>query len=192
MLNSRNRTSDSIGYASPNFGGASVRARTYFRGAGTATESENAAKSVDLGLNYEAGPWSAALGWGRDTRSGGLKVNEFASKWQAGLNYNFKPFDVYLLTGTDRYNNTATTRNDVGYNLLGGAYRDGPHKVVLNFMQRDVQASLGGVRKRQQLSYQYYLSKRTELQFFYDNDGIDSSKSNVRVRAIGMGTRHNF
>lgn len=192
MFNSRNRTSDSIGYASPTFGGASVRARTYLRGAGTAAESEDATKSVDLGLNYELGSLSAAVGYGRDTRRDGLKANEFDNKWQAGLNYNFKPFDVYFLGGTDRYSNTATTRRNVGYSLLGGSYRDGPHKVVLNVMRRDVQASLGGVRSRHQMSYQYYLSKRTELQFFYDNDGIDSSKSNVRVRAIGIGTRHNF
>ena len=34
--------------------------------------------------------------------------------------------------------------------------------------------------------------RRTDLQAFYDRDGIDSSRSNVRVRAIGMGIRHNF
>ena len=192
MFNSRNRTSNSIGYASPNFGGASLRARTYLRGAGTAAEAENAAKSVDLGLNYENGALSAGLGWGRDTRGGGLKVNEFDDKWQAGLNYKFNPFDVYLVGGVDRFKNTSTTRRDVKYSVVGASYTDGPHKVVLNVMKREVQSSLGGVRDRQQISYQHFLSKRTQLQFFIDNDGIDSSKSNVRVQAIGMGIRHNF
>jgi predicted porin len=55
-----------------------------------------------------------------------------------------------------------------------------------------VQTSLTGKRKREQLSYQYALSKRTELQLFYDKDGIDSSRSNVRVRALGAGVRHDF
>jgi hypothetical protein len=75
---------------------------------------------------------------------------------------------------------------------VGSAYTAGQHKLVLNLMERDVQTSLAGVRKRTQLSYQYFLSKRTDLQAFFDNDGIDSSRSNVRVRAIGMGVRHNF
>ena len=68
----------------------------------------------------------------------------------------------------------------------------GQHKWVFNWMKRDVQTSLTADRRRQQLSYQYFLSKRTDLQAFYDNDGIDSSRSNVRVRAIGAGVRHNF
>ena len=76
--------------------------------------------------------------------------------------------------------------------MLGAAYTAGAHKGVVNWMQRDVQTSLTGKRDRWQLSYQYFLSKRTDLQAFIDTDGIDSSRSNVRVRAIGMGVRHNF
>jgi hypothetical protein len=68
----------------------------------------------------------------------------------------------------------------------------GQHKVVLNTMKRDVQSSLTGVRTKNQLSYQYFLSKRTDLQAFIDNDSVDSSRSNVKVRAIGLGVRHNF
>src|SRR5256885_12842178 len=54
----------------------------------------------------------------------------------------------------------------------------------LNLMQRDVQTSLTGKRRRQQLAYTYALSKRTELQAFVDHDGVDSSRPNVAVRAI--------
>ena len=154
--------------------------------------SQGSADSLDIGLNYETGALNAALGWARDRRLGGLKDNEFDDKWQAGLNYNFKPVEIYLVGGIDRYKNTATTRREVTWGVMGTAYREGPHKVVLNLMRRDVQTSLEGVRNRQQLSYQYYLSKRTELQFFFDNDDIDSTKSNVRVQALGMGIRHNY
>ena len=193
MFNARNRTSNSIGYSSPKLGNASLRVRTYYRGAGTATELENSARSTDVGLNYDSGPFKAALGWAQDTRQGGLRNNEFDDKWQAGVSYQAtQGLDVYLFAGRDRFRNTATTRRDVNYKLLGAAYRVGVHKVVFNVMQRDVQASLAGKRNRQQVSYQYFLSKRTELQFFIDNDGIDSSKSNVRVRAIGTGIRHDF
>ena len=193
MQNARNRTSNSFGYASPTWSGFDVRARFYLRGAGTAAEAEDAARSFDLGLNYQADKLKAALGFAIDNRRGGLASNEFDDKWQAGVNYQvWQGLEVYLLGGVDRYKNTATRRRDVQYAILGTAYSQGLHKVVFNLMQRDVQSSLTGERKRQQLSYQYFLSKRTELQAFIDNDGIDSSRSNVRVRAVGMGVRHNF
>jgi predicted porin len=193
MQNARNRTSNSIGYMSPVWSGASLRARYYWRGAGTAAEPENAARSWDLGLNYKVGPLKAALGFAKDGRSGGLANNEFENKWQAGLNYAvLSGLELYALGGVDRHKNTATSRRDVQYWMVGSAYTVGHHKLVFNLMERDVQTSRSGVRKRTQLSYQYFLSRRTDLQAFFDNDGIDSSRSNVRVRAIGMGVRHNF
>lgn len=193
MQNARNRTSNSIGYMSPTWSGFNVRARHYLRGAGTATEAEDSARSTDLGLNYRAGKLQAALGFAKDTRRGGLANNEFEDKWQAGLNYEVLPgLELYAVGGLDRYKNTSTRRRDVQYAQLGAAYTQGPHKVVFNLFEREVQASLTGERKRTQLSYQYFISKRTDLQAFIDNDGIDSSRSNVRVRAIGTGIRHNF
>ena len=76
--------------------------------------------------------------------------------------------------------------------MLGAAYTSGVHKAVFNRLERDVQNSLTEDRVRQQLSYQYFLSKQIDLQAFIDQDGIDSSRSNVRVKAIGVGLRHNF
>ena len=193
MQNARNRTSDSIGYASPKIGGMTVRARMYFRGTGTATQPEDAAKATDLGLEYQTGQLKTAIAYAKDTRTGGLNNNEFSDKWQVGVNYQIqKNWDLYALVGLDTYKNTTTTRQDVEYKLLGTAYTMGQHKVVLNTMRRDVQSSLTGVRTKNQLSYQYLLSKRTDLQAFIDKDSVDSSRSNVKVRAIGLGVRHNF
>ncbi len=193
MMNARNRTSNSIGYMSPTWAGFDVRARYYLRGAGTTTELEDAARSLDLGLNYAAGGFKAALGMARDSRTGGLAANEFEDKWQAGANLTVaEGLEVYALGGVDRYKNTATRRRNVSYLELGTAYRWGTSKLVFNVFRREVQTSLTGIRNRQQLCYQYFLSKRTELQFFIDNDGIDSSRTNVRVRATGMGIRHDF
>lgn len=192
MLNARNRTSNSIGYITPRVGGFDLRVRGYLRGAGTAAEPEDAARSLDVGLNYAAGPLKAALGLAKDERSGGLANNEFDSKWQLGLSYDFGVIEAYALLGQDRYHNTATTRGTVDYGVVGAALRHGPHKLVLNLLQRDVQRSPTGVRKRQQLGWQYALSKRTELQAFFDHDGVDSSQTGVEVRAIGAGMRHDF
>jgi predicted porin len=192
ILNSRNRTSNAIGYASPTWGGFNVRARYYLRGAPGSADVENGAKSLDLGLNYAAGPVRAGLGFAKDSRPGGLLPNELKHKWQAGLRYALGAIEPYALIGRDSYQNTATTRADVDYWIAGAKYSQNAHAVVLNLMKRDVQANRTGERRRWQLAYTYALSKRTELQAFIDRDGIDSSKSNVAVRAIGAGIRHDF
>jgi len=192
MLSARNRTSNSIGYASPKIGSFDVRMRGYLRGAGTAAEPEQAARSLDVGINHAEGPVTAGLGWARDERSGGLAANEFDSKWQAGVLYDFGVVDAYVLGGRDHFRNTAATRADVDFSIVGISTSAGPHKGVFNVLRRDVQASLTGVRKRQQVGYQYALSKRTELQAFADHDDVDSSKAGVKVRAVGAGIRHDF
>ncbi len=193
MQNARNRTSNSIGYASPKLGPVVVRARVYLRGADTAAQPEDSMKSTDLGLDYQSGALKAAISFAKDTKRGGLSNNEFNDKVQVGVNYQVeKNWDVYFIGGLDTYKNTSTTREDVNYTLLGTSYTTGPHKLVLNIMQRDVQTSLTGVRKKNQLSYQYFLTKNTDLQAFIDNDTVDSSRSNVKVRAIGLGIRQNF
>jgi predicted porin len=193
MQNARNRTSDSIGYASPKLGDLIFRARVYFRGAGTVAQPEDSAKGSDFGLDYQSGAIKAAVGYSKDSRVGGLINNDFNEKWQIGVNYQVqKEWDIYAIGGNDTFKNTSTTRKDVGYTQLGTSYTIGKHKFVLNAFQRDVQSSLTGVRKKDQLSYQYFLSKQTDLQAFIDKDSVDSSKSNVQVRAIGLGIRQNF
>ena len=190
MQNARNRTSDSIGYASPKMGDFIFRARTYLRGTAAA---EDSAKGSDFGLDYQSGAIKAAIGYSKDSRVGGFSNNDFKEKWQLGVNYKIdKDWDVYAIGGIDTYKNTSTTRSDVNYTQVGSSYTVGKHKIVLNTFQRDVQASLTGVRKKNQLSYQYFLSKQTDLQAFIDKDSIDSSKTNVQVRAIGLGIRQNF
>ena len=192
MLNARNRTSNALGYRSPGFGGAEVMARYYLRGAGTATEAEDDARSLDLGLLYRSKSVVAGVAYGRDDRSGGLRNNEFDDKWQAGVRVPLGMVEPYVLLGVDRYRNTAASRRDVRWAIAGARLRAGAHAVVLNLMQRDVQASLSGKRERVQLAWTYALSRRTELQAFHDNDGVDSSRRGVRVRALGTGIRHDF
>ncbi len=193
ILNARNRTSNAIGYQSPTWGGVNLRARYYLRGDIKTPEQENGAKSLDLGLSYADGPWSAGIGYAKDTRPGGLLANEFSSKWQMGVRYDFGAVEPYVLLGRDTYAKTpATARANVDYWLVGSRFSTAPHALVVNVMQRDVQASAKGLRKRQQLAYTYALSKRTELQAFIDRDGIDSSRGNVAVRVVGAGVRHDF
>lgn len=192
MLNSRNRTSNSIGYRSPSLGGAELMVRHYWRGSGSGTEAEDDARSLDLGVLYRNGPVVAAIGFAQDKRAGGLRNNEFDDKWQAGVRVKLGELSPYVLLGRDRYRNTASTRRDVPYAIVGAEYLLGQHSLVLNLLRRDVQTSKTGERKRLQLAWKYALSRRTELQAFFDNDGVDSSKTGVRVRALGAGIKHVF
>jgi len=192
MLNARNRTSNSVGYRSPRIGGAELLARYYLRGEGTATEAEDDARSLDVGVLYRAGPVVAGVAYAKDSRSGGLRNNEFDDKWQIGARVKLGSFQPYALLGEDRFRNTATSRRTVRYAMVGTEYGLGANTFVLNLLQRDVQANLRGERKRWQAAWLYALSKRTELQAFYDNDGIDSSRPHVRVKALGAGVKHVF
>jgi len=192
MLNARNRVSNAIGYASPRMGGFIARARYYLRGAGTGTEAEDDARSLDLGLNYENGPLKLALGYGKDERSGVLKAAEFDDKWQAGVRYDFGMFEPYALVGVDRFAPKAGNRRSVRYWIAGVKAGADAHSMVFNLLGRQVLANPKGERRRGQLAYMYKLSKRTELQAFVDVDDADSSKSKDRTRAVGAGIRHDF
>jgi predicted porin len=193
MLNARNRTSNSLGYKSPTFGGGfDLAARYYWRGAGTATDPEDSTHSLDLGLSYANGPLKAGIGYGSDGRKGGLKTNELNDKWQAGARYTLGMFEPYLLGGVDHYVNTPTSRSNVKFWIAGTKVSMGVHALVFNVMERDVQTALHAQRRRQEISYHYTLSKRTEIQAFIDHDGVDSSKRGVAVLAVGAGIRHDF
>ncbi len=98
----------------------------------------------------------------------------------------------YFLAGVDHYVATAKTREDVKWWLVGANVPFGANAVVLNLMQRDVQSTLVGERKRVQLAFIHKMSRRMELHAFIDRDGIDSEKSGVAVRTIGLGMRHDF
>jgi len=191
-LNLRNRTSNGIGYVSPDMAGFMLRGRFYFRGPPDDVGAEDGAKSLDLGLSYANGPWRTGISYGRDSRPGGLRSNEFAHKWQAGLRYDIGWVAPYVLLGRDSYANTATSRRNADYWLLGVKFAHQAHAVVLNLMQREVQTSRTAERPRQQLAYTYALSKRTEFQAFYDHDKVDSSKPQLDKRVFGVGLRHDF
>ncbi|MES2184811.1 MAG: porin [Pseudomonadota bacterium] len=191
-LNLRNRTSNSIGYMSPKWGGMVFRARYYMRGLPDSVAVENGAKSLDLGVAYANGPWRTGLSYGRDTRPGGLLANEFSEKLQTGLRYDAGWVAPYILVGRDTYANTPASRRNVNYEVLGVKFKHSVHAVVLNLLRRDVQTSLTATRPRQQVAYTYDLSKRTEVQAFYDHDTVDSSKPSANKRVFGLGLRHDF
>ncbi len=190
MLNARNRTPNSFGYMTPKMGGLVGRARLYWRGTGA---DESALRSLDAGLSYEDGPLYVSVGYGGDASKTGLKDNDFEDKFQVGIRYNFGVVQPYAMYGIDNYIGTAKTRGEVKWWLVGARVGIGANSsVVGNYAVREVQANLLGDRKRAQLAYLYKLSRRTELAAFVDRDGIDSSRTGVAIRTLGMSLRHDY
>jgi predicted porin len=189
MLNSRNRTPNSIGYMSPKFGGATLRARYYLRGTGA---DESQLRSFDAGLHYEQGPLYAGIAFAQDSRKGGLQDNEFDDKMHIGVRYNMGFVQPYAMYGVDNYKGTSKTRDDVKWWLVGARVPIGDHSIVGNYAVREVQANLIGERKRAQVAFIYKFSRRTELSAYVDRDGIDSSRTGVAIRTLGTAIRHDF
>lgn len=190
MMNARNRTPNSFGYMTPKMGGLVGRARLYWRGTGA---DESALRSLDLGLSYDNGPLYVAVGYGSDASKTGLVDNNFEDKFQVGIRYNFGVVQPYAIYGIDNYVGTTKTRSEVKWWLVGARVPIGANSsVVGNYAVREVQANLLGDRKRAQLAYIYKLSRRTELAAFVDRDGIDSSRTGVAIRTLGLSLRHDY
>lgn len=198
VLRARNRVSNAIGYMSPTFSGFNVRARYYMSGdapraiAGVAQEDDM--KQFDLGLNYENGPFTAGIGYGRDSKSGGYLANDFKNKWQVVGAYDFGVVNTYAFYGRDNHHTVAATRRDsVDYWLLGAsAPFGGKNRVIANYMEKDVQSDVNGKLKRFQFGVTHQLSKRTTLYALADRNDPNNNVANNTVRVISTGIQHNF
>lgn len=209
VLNARNRTSNSIGYMSPSFGGFVVRARYYTFGNegaqtiasnGTVTVSspgtglsEGSIKQHDISLAYESGAFSAGIGYGADSTPSGVSSTAFRSKTLAAASYDFGPAKLYTALGQDRYLATKTTRPTVSYSLVG---IDIPfltdHRIVFNTMRRDVQTDLAGTLQRKQLAYLYKLDKDLTLYGAWDTQNPDTNVAGGKFRVLSIGAQYNF
>lgn len=199
VLNARNRTSNSIGYKSPVFGGATFMARYALNGEGE-TESasgpvkaESDVKQLYLGVDYKLGKFGAGLGYARNRMIDGLRANEFDKKWMAVASYDFGVVKPYALYGRDMFNNTAIRRGDVDFWLVGAKVPlTSKDHVTANYMEREVQADRDGVLKKFQIGYGHNLSKRTMLYALYDREDPNSNVSRNEVSIISMGIQHSF
>ncbi|TPQ39397.1 porin [Cupriavidus pinatubonensis] len=199
VLNARNRVSNALGYATPDFGGFSLRARINLAGPDPATpnasspvKEEDDFRQYDTGLNYASGNFSAGLGYSRDAKTGGLVANDFRDKMQATAAYDFKFVNLYGVYGRDRYVGTASSRTDVRYWLAGFTVPYGAHSLTVNYMERDVQNSTSGRLRKAQAGYGYRLSKRTMPYVFFDYEDGNSRKPGDTVVTYGIGIQHKF
>lgn len=199
VLNARNRTSNSIGYITPDFGGLTLMARYYFNGEEKAIpatgpiKSEGDIKQMDLGVNYRVGAFGIGIGYGQDRKTGGLAANDFDKKAMIVAGYDFGPINAYGLYGRDQYNATSTRRDNVDFWLVGASLPVSANgKVTANYMEREVQSDRDGVLKKFQIGYGHKLSKRTMLFALYDRDDPNSNVSNDVIANFSVGMQHNF
>jgi len=199
VLNARNRTSNSVGYKSPELGGATFMARYALNGEGE-TESasgpvkaESDVKQLYLGVNYKLGNFGAGIGYGQNRMIDGLRSNEFDKKWMAVASYDFGVVKPYALYGRDTYNNTATRRGDVDFWLVGARVPVASNgHVTANYMEREVQSDRDGVLKKFQIGYGYNLSKRTMVYALHDREDPNSNVSKNEISIFSVGMQHNF
>ena len=100
--------------------------------------------------------------------------------------------NTYGIYGRDTFKNTATTRNDVNFWLLGASVDLGLGTLTANYMERDVQKDKSGTLKKLQAGYSYKLSKLTSVFALYDRDDPNSNASNDVIRNFSVGIQKNF
>ena len=198
VLNARNRTSNSIGYSSPELGGAIFMARYYLNGLDVLTTNtgpirfDSDIKQLDLGVNYKVGGLGLGAGYAKDAVAGGLPTNTFNKKTTVVASYDFDQLKAYGLYGRDGYRNNATSRKDVNYWLVGASYDVGLNNITANYMERAVLTDKKGTLKKFQIGYAYRMSKRTQIYAIYDRDDPNSNAQNDVIRNVSFGIRHDF
>jgi predicted porin len=198
VLNARNRTSNAVGYISPDLGGVTFMARGYLNGfdaptsAGGPVRSEWDIKQLDMGVSYKAGGFGMGVGFGKDKKTGGLVTGNFDKKAMIVAGYDFGSISAYGLFGRDKYVASATARRDVDFWLVGASADIGLSQVVANYMERDVRTDRNGTLKKFQIGYGYRLSKRTMVYALYDRDDPNSNAGNDVIRNYSVGVRHQF
>jgi len=209
VLNARNRTSNAMGYMSPNWGGFDVRARYYYFGndgtqsvtsTGTTSVStpgtgltESDLKQIDVGLNYNQKSWGVGVGYGSDSKAGGFAANDFSDKWQLVGSYDFGLLKLSALLGQDNYNGTATTRSAVRYQLVGVSVPVGVNgNVVANYMEREVQADRKGTLTRFQVGYTHKIDKNAFVYVLWDRQDPNTNVATNEFSVLSSGIQFNF
>ena len=199
LFDTRNRSNNSIGYASPNLGGATIMARYRQNGDNVAESAagpirfESDIKQYDLGVNYKIGGLGLGVGYAKDSRRAPVPANTVDDQKLVVASYDFKFMKIYGLYGVVGFNNfTATTRDDVTYFYLGASVPIGGGKLVANYGEREVQTNKAASIEKISIGYEYNLSKRTKVYGLYDRQDPNNKVSNDVIRNVSLGIQHNF
>ncbi|MDH4390863.1 MAG: porin [Aquabacterium sp.] len=168
--------SDSIKYASPNFGGLS------FTGHYAAAEG-NGGRNLGVSALYFGGPFAAGFAW-QAVEKGTGAFNPDTTAWQLGGSFNMAPVKLYAQYGTSDNKTINNTTKVLG---LGADYALGAGKLMAQWNQQN--PDVGADLKTLSFGYGHQLSKSTDLYAVYMNEkktGLSTGNS----YAVGM--RHRF
>ena len=183
IANARNRTSNSVGYKSPEYKGWHLRARYH-----------NTGKSIfNFAADYKNDDFKLGVGFAKDWSESDAKVNQMDWKWQFGLrSITLDLFQPYVLYGQEFYNNTITSQKDVRYWITGFKLNKDKNSFVVNYMEKDVQKLIGAKQKRYQFAYVYKVNKNLALQTYYDHYDKNDFKDDQTSRGFGVGVKYDF
>jgi len=166
--------SDSVKYASPNFGGLSFTAHA-------ALGEANGGRNFGLSALYFGGPFAAGFAWQKVEK--GSTVSD-TTAWQLGGSFNLAPVKFYAQYGS---NDNKTWDNTIKVWGLGADWSLGLGKVM--FQWNKLSPDVGADLKAFSLGYDHQMSKRTDLYAVYMNEkktGLSSGNS------YAVGIRHKF
>ncbi len=168
--------SDSVKYASPNFGGLS------FTGHVAAGEN-NGGRNVGLSALYFGGPFAGGFAWQKVEKGVGA-FNPDTTAWQLGASFNMAPVKFYGQYGSSDNKTINNTTKVIG---LGADYALGAGKLMLQWNKQS--PDVGADLKTMSFGYDHTLSKRTDVYAVYMNEkktGLSTGNS------YAVGVRHRF
>jgi predicted porin len=181
--NSSVRTSNTVGYKSPNLGGLTVQAAVALgEGAGAGTAAA-IGRQQGFNVEYGAGPIYAGLGFMKTTDG----ATDGHSLINLAFHYDFgfvKPI-LYYARGK-----TGVSGNDTNKSFEVAATAPiGPGKLKAAWVRFDPQGDDNTVQKIG-IGYDYPLSKRTNVYGDFGQSKQDGGATNNR--AFGFGVKHTF
>jgi len=188
-----NRNKQTINYGTPNMGGFSASAQVSNTRAAMDTPDTNSAvkgRVMALGGQYAGGPFVvvAALEQRKKITAtlSGSGADATDEAWLVGATYRFGPFKLGLTFDSislDDGLGVAGSQIDRDAWALAGTYTTGPHVITLGYTMADDLDISGGIDgsgtggNQIVVSYNYYLSKRTNVGVGYSK--VDNDTNNL-------------
>jgi predicted porin len=176
------RTSNTVGYKTPNLGGLTANAAV-----GLAEGAAAANRHQALNVEYSGGPIYAGMAYAKLTGGTGAAATDGNSLINAAFHYNFGVAKVIVYAARGK-TNAGNDSNKVVE--LAGTANLGPGVLKAAVARLDPQGTDNTLTKFG-LGYNYFLSKRTNLYLDYGHAKSEAAGV-TNNSAFGLGVKHTF